>query len=691
MIRKEGDPMRKHCLRLCLLAVLCLLPAAASAIDITDWRWQTELRDFAADPAFLCVEDGTVLPVLGAPFDGAWRDPLAEVTVREETPVTLRGTLQGQHWAMVEYTTDDEVRCGWLRVDPDLFGMDERIDLDILRIHCRVTRDTGASVSPGSGRPSVRTLREGETVIAMFAMSGSMYVETEVDGQIAWLFTDPDALEEIPVMFREGTSIRFDSRVTVLGNCMMGGEHFIPGDSGDEDDGEWFYVQHTDIRPGDVSARSIDFSSFGEAYGTVWQVSLPDRLRIINAEAFVSGTVAELRLPAALESCDNPFYGTDILRMVFTKDCVCDLPVGDYTTVNEYAAEEGNPRYSSRDGVLFSADGKTLISYPNGRKDTHYDVPAGVETIRRGAFSDDEMNLPLKTISLPIGLRRIEDYAFDGCGRLQSLTVPLTVTELGEKAFYDCVSLERLSLPPGLSAAFGGYAEQADFTFYNGDNGVSVETVPDANRAGFRWYYAWVDNPAGEGSETLYTSSSCTQASRELPVGTTVRVEEIRDGAANVSVVYGSGWKSGWIPVGSLAQAIDAAKLFNYSSAVVRETGERFSDVRVSSGKVSVSVPACDEESGYWYTDWKDLELKDVILLRSGDDARTMALLSSPSGEAIRFRDAPDGAETGHVYDGVQAIVLERRDGWSLVRTIRGDGWVRDESVCVVYPEGHAP
>ena len=126
-------------------------------------------------------------------------------------------------------------------------------------------------------------------------------------------------------------------------------------------------------------------------------------------------------------------------------------------------------------------DGKTLIRYPNGRKDEHFDVPAGVETIRSSAFADDDMQLPLKTISLPMGLKEIEKWAFSGCGRLHSLTVPLTVTRLSPDAFANCVSLERLSLPAGQTAIFDDdWARMADFSIYNGDNGETI--VPAAPR-----------------------------------------------------------------------------------------------------------------------------------------------------------------------------------------------------------------
>ncbi len=96
--------------------------------------------------------------------------------------------------------------------------------------------------------------------------------------------------------------------------------------------------------------------------------------------------------------------------------------------MSAWDVEDGNPVYMSADGVLFSADGKKLLSYPNGSPREHYTVPAGTEEICALAFDDDMMDIPLKTVSLPVGLKRIGEYAFSGCGRLISLAVPLTVS-----------------------------------------------------------------------------------------------------------------------------------------------------------------------------------------------------------------------------------------------------------------------
>ena len=180
------------------------------------------------------------------------------------------------------------------------------------------------------------------------------------------------------------------------------------------------------------------------------QVSLPSTLRYLGIESFCLFDFTSFTLPEQLEVLESDAFvycHFDVFRIE------SPLPAQDILysfydcTIDAYEVPEDHPLYQAIDGELFSKDGKTLLAYPNGRTDEHYDVPAGVEHIVRNAFGTNY----LKTISLPIGLKTIADAAFAGCGRLQSIAVPLTVTEIGKDAFWCCVSLELVSLPDGLT------------------------------------------------------------------------------------------------------------------------------------------------------------------------------------------------------------------------------------------------
>jgi len=53
-----------------------------------------------------------------------------------------------------------------------------------------------------------------------------------------------------------------------------------------------------------------------------------------------------------------------------------------------YIVDENNPYFYSKDGVVFSKDGKTLVSYPAGKKDTVYELPVSVEEIGLQAINE---------------------------------------------------------------------------------------------------------------------------------------------------------------------------------------------------------------------------------------------------------------------------------------------------------------
>jgi hypothetical protein len=61
------------------------------------------------------------------------------------------------------------------------------------------------------------------------------------------------------------------------------------------------------------------------------------------------------------------------------------------------------------DGVIFSADRKTLIKYPDDKIGEEYTVPEGTEVIGENAFY---FNYSLQNLVLPLSLNRIEDDAF---------------------------------------------------------------------------------------------------------------------------------------------------------------------------------------------------------------------------------------------------------------------------------------
>ncbi len=210
-----------------------------------------------------------------------------------------------------------------------------------------------------------------------------------------------------------------------------------------------------------VSLRMLGDSSF--MYLMCKTITFPSSLERIYPGAFYRCTFGKVRI-------ENCLQQDDLVRCF------------DECWIDAYEVPEDHPLYKTVDGVLYTKDGKKLLAYPNARKDEHFDVPAGVECIGGYAFSGvGDENEHLKTVSLPIGLKTLNDYAFSGCTRLQSIAVPLTVEHIGKDVFDDCVSLERVSLPEGLEADKNDdwciyYPED---NLFRGDNG---DTLPQPRK-----------------------------------------------------------------------------------------------------------------------------------------------------------------------------------------------------------------
>ena len=75
---------------------------------------------------------------------------------------------------------------------------------------------------------------------------------------------------------------------------------------------------------------------------------------------------------------------------------------------------------------------------------TYYEIPEGVNSIRRGAFYNCRY---LKSITIPNSVKEIGNSAFDNCSSLNSITIPNGVTSIEHNAFGNCSSLTSITIP----------------------------------------------------------------------------------------------------------------------------------------------------------------------------------------------------------------------------------------------------
>ncbi|HHT67131.1 MAG TPA: leucine-rich repeat protein [Erysipelotrichaceae bacterium] len=73
--------------------------------------------------------------------------------------------------------------------------------------------------------------------------------------------------------------------------------------------------------------------------------------------------------------------------------------------LEEYIISENNESYCSVDGVMYSKDMKTLISYPARKSNKTFEVPSSVTSINSSAFINSKI---LETLILPDGLEKAD-------------------------------------------------------------------------------------------------------------------------------------------------------------------------------------------------------------------------------------------------------------------------------------------
>ncbi len=140
-----------------------------------------------------------------------------------------------------------------------------------------------------------------------------------------------------------------------------------------------------------------------------------------------------------------------------------------HNTLENVQVASGNPLYKSVDGVLYTADGQTLVSYPRGRKNASYTVLDGTVEIGQNAFYYRES---LEEIILPQSLEVLGDSAMEGATALKELVLPASVHTLEYDSLYNCKSMTSLTISENLSEG------SVNSNMLGGSNALTTIIIP---------------------------------------------------------------------------------------------------------------------------------------------------------------------------------------------------------------------
>ena len=208
----------------------------------------------------------------------------------------------------------------------------------------------------------------------------------------------------------------------------------------------------------------------------------PDSDTLIIPEGYIEMAPGCLALPHWID--DKPCRITKVVipsTMEVIHDGILlplvekDLEKEGINTIECIEVCRNNPRYSTKDGVLFTKDFSRLIAYAGEITDANcsYIVPDGVKVIGKGAFYHSY----LEKVSLPESVRVIEEKAFYRCRYLVELALVEGVEIIQSDALARCALLN-LVLPTSLKTIASSCLNSYFYIFFQGnDTEIVIDSI----------------------------------------------------------------------------------------------------------------------------------------------------------------------------------------------------------------------
>ena len=211
-------------------------------------------------------------------------------------------------------------------------------------------------------------------------------------------------------------------------------------------------------------------------------ITLPDTLVAIGNEAFVDSSLKEITIPNSVSKFGTRIFANcEKLESIHIPSTLTDFDRAMFAgcqNIQHITVDEMNITYDSREkcnAIINKVDSFNTLVY--GCRNTV--IPQSVKAIGKSAFTDV---LGLKKITIPSGVTRahnsafqncsdleevdikaldnISPYMFANCKKLKKVILPDTIEDIGLGAFQNCSSLEEIVLPESIklihSHAFDG-------------------------------------------------------------------------------------------------------------------------------------------------------------------------------------------------------------------------------------------
>lgn len=169
--------------------------------------------------------------------------------------------------------------------------------------------------------------------------------------------------------------------------------------------------------------------AFGIAYSA-------ERTTIINAAGLNEVHFSVPNHVTTIE--DGAFFCSD-LRSISIPQSVTSFTGMAFNNCGLVDVEIEGDKFVFEQGIIYSADRKTIVRYLASNQEANYVIPDTITTIAKGAFSGCTN---LKSIIIGNSVTSIESVAFAWCLGLESIQIPPSVTEIPDDAFAMCLKLD---------------------------------------------------------------------------------------------------------------------------------------------------------------------------------------------------------------------------------------------------------
>ena len=210
--------------------------------------------------------------------------------------------------------------------------------------------------------------------------------------------------------------------------------------------------------------NTVESIGYGACVGcdNIVSIKVPDGVIEIGVGAFQQmARLKELTLGDGIEEIDNSLimYDDSLQVINLGRKFKTFNPVVFYTAkaLNELFVEADNPYYSSQDGILYTAEKDTLVTFPPALDMEEFTMYPDLRNVAPYAFSNARF---LQKVTCSLNLEGIDSLAFFGCTALKEVNLNDLLKHIGFGAFGMPVgeesALEQLFIPASVSDIEGG-------------------------------------------------------------------------------------------------------------------------------------------------------------------------------------------------------------------------------------------